>query len=148
MKNEIKTKVVNGERYFFCDEENEWFPQYIEENGLNYELDTETFTYLPMVILDDEEDYDLGMWGLRRLEYLKSERPGTYTMLMIKGLWEHLVEIDKAANELEDRIVEEMCKAEGVTEELKANNQSEWVGRMNNVKNRAREVVYNELIYM
>jgi ribosomal protein S6 len=87
------------------------------------------------------------MWGLRRLEYLKSERPGTYTMLMIKGLWEHLVEIDKAANELEDRIIEEMCKAEGVTEELKSNNQPEWVGLMNSVKNRVREVVYDELIY-
>lgn len=148
MNKEIKTKVIDGKNYFFCEDENKYFPQYVEENGLWYELDTTNFTYLPMLVLDDEEDYDLGMWGKRRLEYIKNENPGLYSMLMIKGLWEHLVEVDKAANDMEDRLIKEMCKADGITEELKSNNQMEWVARMNNIKNRAREIVYNELIYI
>ena len=128
--------------------EGEEFPKFMEENGLTYALDEVTFLYLPMLELDEEEEYEMGMWGQRRLEYLKNEDPGTYETLMINGLWEHLIQTDKAAYEMEDRLMEEMMKAEGVTEELKRTNQMEWVGRVNNIKNRAREIIYSELIYI
>ena len=82
------------------------------------------------------------------MEYLKTEKKGTYTALMISGLTKHLVEIDKAANDMEDSLTEEMCKAEGVTEALKKSNQMEWVSRRNNIKNRVQEIVYSELIYI
>ena len=67
---------------------------------------------------------------------------------MINGLTKHLAETDKAANDVEDRLTEKICKAEGVTEALKKSNQMEWVARRNNIKNRVKEIVYSELIYI
>ena len=67
---------------------------------------------------------------------------------MISGLTKHLAEIDKAANDMEDSLTNEICKAEGVTEALKKSNQMEWVGRRNNIKNRVQEIIYNKLIYI
>ena len=69
-------------------------------------------------------------------------------MLMIKGLREHLVTIDKAANEMEDLLMEQMSKTEGITEELKKKDMFEWVGRRNNLKQRVREIIYHDFIYI
>ena len=143
-----KEKIINGMLHIYSETEQKYLPMYEEENGLTYRLDRETMTYLPLLETEEEKPYDLTMWGKRRLEYLKEEKPGTYQELMIKGLWEHLVETDKAANEMEDRLLEEMSKAEGITEELKAKDQMKWVGLRNGLKNRVREIVFNELIYI
>ena len=105
---------------------------------------------LPLIELDDEyePEYQLAMWGIRRLNYLKEHKHGTYQRLMIKGLREHLVTIDKAANKTEDLLMEQMSKAEGITEELKRSDMLEWVGRRNNLKNRVREIIYHDYIYI
>ncbi len=84
----------------------------------------------------------------RRLRYLKENKPGTYQRLMISGLWNHLVATDKRANELEDMLMEQMSSAEGITEEMKRRDAMEWVARRNGLKNRVREIVYNECIYV
>ena len=83
-----------------------------------------------------------------RHRYLREHRNGIYTGMFLDGKLEaHLKEIGEAAEEMFDRLVEQMKKAEGVTEKLKAENQMEWVGRMNSIRSRAEEVVLNDLIY-
>ena len=83
-----------------------------------------------------------------RHRYLREHRNGIYTGMFLDGkLEDHLKEIGEAAEEMFDRLVEEMKKAEGVTEQLKADNQMEWVARMNNIRNRATEIVNHDMIY-
>ena len=146
----IKEKIVDGMKYFYSEEEDKWFPQFEEENGLTYEFDLKTFTYLPLIELDEEyePEYQLTMWGIRHLNYLKQHKKGTYQRLMIGGLREHLVTVDKAANEMEDLLMEQMSEAEGITEELKRRDMFEWVGRRINLKNRVREIIYHYYIYI
>lgn len=145
----IKEKFIDGMKHFYSEETDKWFPQFEEENDLTYELDLKTFTYLPLIEIDEaESDYQLTMWGIRRLEYLKNHKKGTYQRLMISGLREHLISVDKAANETEDLLMEQMSKAEGITEELKYNDMFEWVGRRNNLKQRVREIIYHDYIYV
>ena len=144
----MKIKEENGMKYFYSEESGKRFPQFTEEHGLTYEFDTATMTYLPLVEVDEEEEYTLTMWGTRRLNYLKEFKKGTYQRLMISGLWNHLVETDKRANELEDMLMEQMSVAEGITEELKRKDAMTWVARRNGLKNRVREIVYNECIYV
>ena len=84
----------------------------------------------------------------KRRKYLREHKDGIYTgMLLTDKLDRHLKEIGESAQIMFDRIVDEMKKSEGVTEKLKAENQMEWVGRMNNIRSRAEEVVLNDLIY-
>ena len=144
-----KVKIDFG-KMIYCEETGTEFPKFIEENNLVYALDEITFIYLPLLEVDEEPypDYEMGMWGKRRLEYIKAEKKGLYSNLMIKGLWEHLVETDKSANEMEDMLMEQISAIEGVTEQLKQKNAMEWLVRRNNIKNRVREIVYNELIYI
>lgn len=93
-------------------------------------------------------DYHIGLYGRLRLEYLKKNRLGLYTDLILNGtLLEYLIEIDKTANDRAKKIINELAKKENVDENLKQNNQLEWVICMNNIKNRAEEIVLNELIY-
>lgn len=88
------------------------------------------------------------MWGQRHWRYLKEHHRATYTTLLTSGkLNGHLADIDRQAEELFSRLVKQMAEAEGVTEQLKADNQMEWVGRVNNIRNRAMEIVNSELIY-
>ncbi len=83
-----------------------------------------------------------------RRRYLREHKDGIYTGMLLMGTLEpHLQEIGESAQAMYDRIVEQMKKAEGVTEQLKAANQMEWVGRMNNIRQRAEEVVMTELVY-
>ena len=145
----IKEKIIDEMKYFYYDETDEWFPQYKDENNLTYELQLPQFVYYPLVELDEEEetDYQLSMYGRHRLGFLEEHRHATYQMLLVKGLWEHLVEVDKTCCEMEDSLMEQMSKAEGITEELKRSDMLEWVGRRNNLKNRVRTIIHNKYIY-
>ena len=97
---------------------------------------------LPDLKLPEEEQQPIGAWGQRYRRYLKEHRRATYTPLLTSGkLNSYLADIDRQAEEMFSRLVKQMAEAEGVTEQLKADNQMEWVGRMNNIQNRAREVV-------
>ena len=95
------------------------------------------------------ESPQIGIWGQRRLQYLRTNQRVLYTtMLMSDTLKAHLEEVDKSAEEMFNQLTVQQKAQEGVTEELKANNQLAWVQRMNNIRNRAAEVVYKELIYV
>lgn len=117
-----------------------------EQNGGTYRQVGDYF--LPNITLPKEDTEPIGVWGQRHLRYLKQHRKILYTNLLTSGkLNRHLAEIDKQATEMCFRLVKQLAEKEGVTEQLKAKNQMEWVGRMNNIRNRAEEVVYNEIIY-
>ena len=103
---------------------------------------------LPNLELPEEEQQSIGVWGQRRRRYLKEHRRAAYATLLTSGkLNSYLADIDRQAEELFSRLVKQMAEAEGVTEQLKADNQMEWVCRMNNIRNRAMEIVNSELIY-
>ena len=103
--------------------------------------------YLPNLLPAEQEEKSIGVWGQRRLRYLKQNRRVLYTNLLVSGkLSEHLAEIDKQAEDMFFRLVKQMAEREGVTEKLKANNQMEWVGRMNNIHSRITEIIIFEII--
>ena len=104
---------------------------------------------IPDIIVENpKKDYHIGLYGRLKLEYMKKHQLGLYSDLILSGtLPEYLIEIDKSANERAKKIINELAKAEKVDENLKRNNQLEWVRCMNNIKNRAEEIVLNELIY-
>lgn len=90
----------------------------------------------------------IGIWGLRRKNYLLKNREVIYTAILLGGkLSAHLEEVDRQAEEMLFQLVDQMARAEGVTERLKDVDQMAWVGAMNNIRTRAEEVVYAELIY-
>ena len=94
------------------------------------------------------ESISVGIWGQRRKHYLKTQREPIYTALLLSGkLDNHLSEIDAQADAMFFQLVTQLAGQEGITEQLKARNQMEWIGRMNSVRNRAEEIIYNELIY-
>ena len=117
-----------------------------EEMGGTY---TQVGDYLlPDLKLPEEEQQPIGVWGQRHRRYLTDHRRATYATLFTNGkLSSYLADIDRQAEEMFSRLVKQMAEAEGVTEQLKADNQMEWVGRMNNVRSRAMEIVNCELIY-
>ena len=124
----------------------EKLPKYTHENGIDYVLVGDY--YIPMLTLP-EENRPIGRWGRMRRDYLKENRPGYYSSLLLTGkLWTYLADLDEHAQERLDRIAEQMQAAEGVTEELKANDQLEWVRRCNSIRSRAEEIVRAELIYV
>ena len=93
------------------------------------------------------ETAPVGVWGQRRRYYLKTQREPLYNALLLSGkLASHLSEIDTQAETMFFQLVEQLAKQEGVTEQLKSQNQTEWVQRMNNVRNQTEEIIYNELI--
>ena len=117
-----------------------------ERTGISYTLQGDY--YLPDLQLPPEKETEIGIWGQRRLRYLKQNRKVLYTnLLTATKLNEHLAEIDKQAEDMFFRLVKQMAESEGVTEKLKAENQMEWVGRMNNIRSRATETVNAELIF-
>lgn len=117
----------------------------ITENGIDYILVGDY--YIPDLKLP-EENRPIGRYGRLHREYLKQEHPARYSSLILTGkLWTYLADLNEQAEERLDLIMEQMKAAEGVTEELKAQNQLEWVGRMNNIRNRAEEIINSELIY-
>ena len=103
---------------------------------------------LPNLGLTEAEQRPLGKYGQMRLRYLEELRPGLYTRLLLSGkLMEHLQEIDRTCQERLEQLTRQMQAQEGVTEELKAENQMEWVQRMNAIHQTATEIVNNDLIY-
>ena len=118
----------------------------ITENGIDYILVGDY--YIPDLKLP-EESRPIGRYGRLHREYLKQEHPARYSSLILTGkLWTYLADLNEQAEERLDLIIEQMKSAEGVTEELKARNQLEWVGRMNNIRNRAEEIIKSEMIYL
>ena len=104
--------------------------------------------FIPCLTLTEEEQRFIGVWGQRHLRYLKEYRRSVYLNLLTSGrLNSYLADIEEQAQERFERIIEQMKQEQGITEQLKAENQMEWVSRMNNIQACAREVVNAELIY-
>ena len=91
---------------------------------------------------------EYGIWGERRRRYLRNQQNGIYTGMLLSGRLDgHLTEINQQAKEMYARLIEQMAKQESITEQLKAEDQMEWVQRMSNIQERAMEIVNTELIY-
>ena len=102
--------------------------------------------HIPNLAFDDGAEYEIGIYGRMHEKFLKERHPGTYNRMLLYGeLWKHLAEIDAACHERMDFLIPAMAEREGVTEALKASNQMEWVDRMNNIRNRAEEIVLHKL---
>ena len=103
---------------------------------------------IPNLVLEDTEVQPIGQYGRMRKRYLKEHRPVLYSNLLLSGkLFQHLAEIDEACEERMELLTSQMARQEGVTEALKAADQMEWVRRMNNIQNRAEEIVLHDLVY-
>lgn len=119
---------------------------YDEKTGISYTLQGDY--YLPDIAISTEEQQPVGLWGQLYARYLKQHHKVLYMSLLTSGkLNGYLVDIDKQAEEMFSRLVKQMAEREGVTETLKAENQMERVGRMNNIRSIATEIVNNDLIY-
>ena len=119
-----------------------------ERTGLKYEL-VGDYYLIAGGDEPDEEQKPIGIWGQRHLRYLKNHHEVLYANLLTSGkLDSHLADIDKRADEMFERSIKQMATAEGITEQLKADNQMVWVGRMNSIRNRAAEIVNNDLIFI
>ena len=117
-----------------------------EKKGIRYTLQGDY--YLPDLALPAEEQQPIGIWGQRHLRHIKQNRRVLYTNLLTSGkLNSHLADINRQAEEMFSRLVKQMAMRESVTEQLKADNQMEWVARLNNIRSRATEVVNTDLIY-
>ena len=117
-----------------------------EEMGGRYEKQGDYL--IPFLTLPTEKETVIGVWGQRHLRYLKEYRRVTYTNLLTSGrLNAYLADTDRQAQERFETLTEQMKQAQGITEQLKAENALEWVQRMNNVKACAREIVEREIIY-
>ena len=104
--------------------------------------------YLPDLVLEDTEIQPIGKYDRTRKRYLKEHRPVLYTNLLVTGkLDQHLAEIDMACEEQVELLIKQMAKQEGATEALKAADQMAWVAQMNSIRNRAEEIVLQELVY-
>ena len=118
---------------------------YDDKNGLWYELQGD---YIPCFILPAEKEQPIGLWGQRHLRYLKEYRRATYITLFTSGrLNNYLADIDRQAQERMERLTEQMKRAQGITEQLKAENTLEWTQRMNNIRACAKEIVEKEIIF-
>ena len=99
--------------------------------------------------IETPESPQIGIWGQRRLQYLRTNKKVLYTTMLMGGtLNDHLEEVDKSAEAMFEQLTGQMKAQEGITEELKAINEMEWVQRMNNIRNRVQEIVLKELIYV
>lgn len=104
--------------------------------------------YLPDLVVSDEEPTTYGRFGRMRLKYLKEHRRAAYINLKTSGqLTHHLNEIDREANEMLRLLIEQMAQAQGISEQLKEEDQMAWVGAMNNIRSAAEEMVLIKLIY-
>ena len=120
---------------------------YDKKNGLWYELHGDY--YLPCLTLPDEEERAIGVWRQRHRRYLRQHRKALYMELQITGkLNGYLADLNKQAESMFFELVKQMAGREGITEQLKAQNQMLWVQRMNIIRDRAMEFVNNDLIYV
>lgn len=117
-----------------------------EKTDINYTLQGDY--YLPDLALPSQQEEPIGIWGQRHLRYIKQNRKIHYTDLLTSDkLNSYLADVDEQAESLFFRLVKELAEKEGVTEELKAHDQMEWVGRMNNIRACAKEIVLQDIIY-
>ena len=115
-------------------------------NGLWYELHGDY--YLPCLAIPEEEVHTIGIWGRKHQKYLREHRPIIYSDLVLSGkLFSYLADIDTQARNKLDLLVTQLAEKEGINEHLKAQDQLAWVGAMNNIRNRAEEIVLKELVY-
>ena len=121
--------------------------KYVDERtGITYTLKGDY--YIPNIAIPKDTNFTIGRYGNAHLRYIKQHSRSLYTNLLLDGkLNKYLHSIDEKCNSLLESIIKQLAEQENVTEDLKANNQLEWVARMNNIKNRAEEIVYNEYIY-
>ena len=116
-----------------------------ERNGLEYEL---VGDYYIVAGEDEPSARPIGVWGAMRWDYLKQHRKNLYYELLLGGkLNDHLADIEEQAQDMMWTLTKQMAKAEGVTEALKRRNQMAWVGAMNNIQSRVREIIHHELIF-
>ena len=119
---------------------------YDDKNGLWYELQGDY--YIPCLILPAEKEQPIGLWGQRHLRYLKEYHRNTYTTLLTSGrLNGYLADIDRQAEALFFRLVEQMAESEGITEKLKAEHPMEWIGKMNVLREADAKIVNAEVIF-
>ena len=119
---------------------------YDEKNGMGYTLHGDY--YLPDLVLREEEPI-YGKYGMLRKQFLKEHRSARYQYLLLTGkLNEHLNQIDQEAREQVETLMEQMTEKQGVTEELKAQDQMEWVRLMNNIKASAEEIILKNMVYV
>lgn len=112
---------------------------YREENGY----------LIPNLTLPDEDQVEIGVWGQRHLRYIKQHHKVRYSNLLTSGkLNGYLADIDKQAEDMFFRLIKQMVEREGISEKLKADNQMEWVARMNNIGSRVTEVINTEVIFV
>jgi len=117
-----------------------------EEIGIEYKKVGDYF--VPNIILEQKEKVILNKYGRARLRFLKENKKAEYTVMFMNGtLNNHIKEIQKIIEERLNSIINQFAKQENIKEELKENNQMEWVKSMNNIQNRAEEIIYNEIIY-
>ncbi len=118
-----------------------------EQMGVTYSQQGDYL--IPNITLSNEGNQPIGIWGQRHLRYLKQHRKVIYTNLLTSGkLNSHLAEIDKQAEELYFRLVKQFAESEGVSEQLKADDPMEWIGRMGNIQSRCREIVNSEVVFI
>lgn len=104
---------------------------------------------LPNLLPSTDEERPIGVWGQRRLNYLKHNRKVLYYNLLTSGkLHSHLADIEEQAQDLFSRLVKEYAEKEGITEQLKATNQMKWMQRMNNIRERVIEIVYSDVVFV
>lgn len=119
---------------------------YNEQTGISYTLQGDY--YLPDLTLPPEEEKRIGVWGQRHARYLKKHHKVRYINLLTSGkLNSYLADIDEQAEEMFFRLVEQMKEREGITEKMKSENPLCWIGKMNNIRNRAEESINRELIF-
>ena len=117
-----------------------------QSNGLWYELQGDY--YIPCLVLDEAGTSPIGMWGRKHQQYLKEHHPMLYSNLILTGrLHSYLAGIDTQARSKLHLLVTQLAEKEGINEQLKAQGQMAWVGAMNNIRNRAEEIILQELIY-
>ena len=130
----------------YADKEN-FMKKYItdENTGISYTLVGDV--YIPNLVSTDT-NYKIGYWGRKHKEYIKQYKPAFYTTLITQcKLNSYLHDVDVRVTEMYDALVKQLAKQEGVTEKLKTENQMLWVQQMNNITNRAREIVSKEIIF-
>ena len=138
----VRTKIGEQDRRTIIEK------HIMGENGISYTLG-EDGLYYPDLYLPEETEYPIGKYGMLRKTYLKDHRKGLYLELVLAGkLNEHLYQTDEECNQMMDRLVEQMKEVHGVTEELKMQDQMAWVGKMNNIRACAEEIVIINVIYV
>ena len=119
---------------------------YNEQTGISYTLQGDY--YLPDLALPEQQDKPIGLWGQRHLKYIKQHRKILHINLLTSGkLNDYLADIDKQAEDMFFQLVKQMSDREGITEQLKADNQMKWAAQMNNIRSRATEIINYDIIY-